>query len=264
MRLLVSAASFLVLWSCAIDAGDGDAAQADRGARLQATMDDPEAARLFASVLDSIAPDDGWQRTRYIAFDRISGAGVGRSHRWDRYEGEYWLRAQTGGSEMVARFNANHPAEGQEIWLDGERVDDPELADELVESAYRMFINDTYWLVFPFKWDDPGVTARYLGELEVWGETFEGVELTFDDVGLTPQNRYRALVDPETGMFELWQFFGDAGDSVPRFTHRWTQWERYGPILLSAGRATEDGSVGVRFENVTASTEVPPGAFEGP
>jgi len=237
---------------------------ADRADRLRAAMADPEAARLFAGVLDSIAPEDGWARTRYLAFDRISGAGVKRTHRWDLWDGSYWLRADVPDGEMIARFNVNTPTAAPEIRIDGEPVTDSERAVAFALQAYRMFINDTYWLVFPFKWNDPGVTTRYLGKMELWGETFEAIELSFDAVGLTPQNRYRAFVDPDSGMFEIWQYYGNAEDDTPGFTQRWTDWQRHGPILLSSRREGEDGSVGVRFENLVASDQVPPGAFLAP
>ncbi len=265
MRTLIVVLASVLVAGCAPEAPDeATADEPPRPERLLGTMDDPDAARLFAGVLDSIAPDDGWERTRYLEFDRISGGGLLRSHRWDRYEGDYWLQAPVEEEEMIARFNVNAPTDGQEIWLDGERVTDEAQADSLVEQAYRMFINDTYWLVFPFKWDDPGVTTRYLGEMEEWGEIYEVVELTFDEVGVTPENRYRAFVDPDSGMFELWQFYSDADDEEPSFTNRWTDWQRYGPIVLSSRREGEDGSVGVHFENIRASTEVPEGAFETP
>lgn len=279
---IAMAVFLLVAGACANEASDpageasavgaGEAAEREAGSAssttrreaLERRMGDGEAARVFARVLDSIAPNDGWARTRYLAFERISGSGVRRIHRWDRYEGRYWLRAPVGDEELVALFNVNAPTEGERIWLDGERVTDEARSDSLATRAHAWFINDTYWLVFPFKWADPGVTTRYLGEMEEWGERWEVVELTFDNVGLTPQNRYRAFVAPESGMFELWQHYRNAEDEEPRFTNRWTDWRPYGPILLSSRREGEDGEVGVYFENLAASTDVPPGAFATP
>lgn len=273
MRALVAVLAVAVGMSCgpessdppeASSAGSGAAAEPSGTEAAGTALADTAAARLFAGVLDSIAPDGGWERTRYIAFDRISSSGVRRSHRWDRFEGTYRLRAPVADGEMIALFDVDAPTEGERVWLDGAEVTDGERSDSLARRAHAWFINDTYWLLFPFKWDDPGVSVRYLGEVEEWGETWEAVELTFEEVGLTPQNRYRAFVDPETGMFELWQYYRDAADDEPGFTNRWTDWRRYGPILLSSRREAEDGSRGVYFESLEASTEVPPGAFDAP
>lgn len=232
-------------------------------------FDDPEVARIWSTMMDSIAPDDGWEETRWLRFDFVIDRGEGpltrRSHRWAVWEGDYRVEAPVGGDErMVALFNVNHPAEGERIWIDGEEVADAARSDSLAQRAHGMFVNDSYWLLMPFKWADDGVHATYLGRMEEWGETYDVVELTFEGVGLTPQNKYRAFVDTASGMMELWQHFRDAGDEEPGFTLAWTDWERHGPILLSPGRPDRDGASTIRFENLDAATSVPEDAFAPP
>lgn len=232
-------------------------------------FEDPDVARLWSTMMDSIAPGNGWRETRWLRFDfvvdRDDGAPTRRSHRWAVWEGDYRLEAPVGGDQrMVALFDVNRPAEGERIWIDGEEVTDPARSDSLVQRAHAMFINDSYWLLMPFKWADEGVRARYLGRMEQWGETYDVVELTFENVGLTPQNKYRAFVDTASGMMELWQHFRDARDEEPGFTLGWTDWERHGPILLSPNRPDREGNSSIRFENLEAGTSVPEGAFAPP
>lgn len=273
--LLVS----LSVAACGADSSD-DASVSDAGAapadtqasaapaETDAELADPEADRLWRGVLDSIAPDDGWERTRYLQFtwavNRGSGEPLRRHHRWDRWESRYRVEAPTEDGRLVALFDPNEPTETERVWLDGERVPEGERSDELAEQAHGIFVNDSYWLLFPFKWGDPGVEAEYLGEMEEWGETYEVVELTFSDVGLTPQNRYRAFIDPESGMMDLWQYYQNADDEEPGFTLRWADWQRYGPILLSSRRESPEGDSRIFFEDLAASTEVPEGAFDPP
>ena len=254
--------------------GSGSAGQSGGGsvpstaARSTGSIEDPRAADLWLGVMDSIAPDHGWQKTRYIQFDwivsRPSGPPLRRSHRWDRYEGTYRVEAPVDSARMVALFNVNHPTDGERIWMDGERVADGPRSDSLAQRAYAMFINDSYWLLFPFKWADPGAHLRSIGQQEEWGMTYDAVELTFDSVGLTPQNKYRAYIDPSSGMFELWSHYPNASDSTPAFTLHWTDWKKYGPILLSDRREDRNGDSRIYFENLAASTEVPDGAFDPP
>lgn len=269
--LLVS----LLLAACGADTSDeaaasgaGGEADAPAPTETRPELADAEADRVWRGVLDSIAPDGGWERTRYLQFtwavNRGSGEPLRRHHRWDRWENRYRVEAPVEDGRLVALFDPNAPTEGERVWLDGERVPEGERSDELVEQAHGMFVNDSYWLLFPFKWGDPGVEAAYLGEMEEWGETWEVVELTFADVGLTPQNRYRAFVDPESGMMELWQYYQNADDEEPGFTLRWTDWQRYGPILLSSRRETPEGDSRIFFEDLEASTDVPSGAFDPP
>ena len=176
----------------------------------------------------------------------------------------YRTVGDAGGQEMVAVIDTNDPTGSERIWLDGEPVTDPAVADSLADRAHAIFINDTYWFLMPYKWADPGVSAAYLGEMELEGRTYEVVELTFEAVGRTPQNKYRGWVDPETGLMAFWQHWRDAGDPEPAFTLAWTDWTRHGPLLLSAGRPDSAGYSRVTFENMAAAMEVPDGMFEGP
>jgi len=248
-------------------ASSAGAAAEGRQASLEEVLDDPDVVPVYRAMMERIAPEDGWSRTRYLAFDWIVDRDDGRlvrSHRWDRRTGEYRVRAPVDGGEMVALFDVDAPTEGERVWVDGEPVDDAARSDSLATRAHAMFINDSYWLVMPFKWADPGVTTSYLGRMEQWGKEYDVVELTFEEVGLTPQNKYRGFVDPETGLFEIWQHFRQASDGEPAFTMAWTDWRRTGPIWLSPRRENQDGEARIYFENLEAATEAPEGAFTGP
>lgn len=263
--------SALLLVACGPSDEAAEAARAPEGPsemeRRAEAIADPGAQRVWTRMMEAMAPDDGWSKTRYLAFDFVVDRGeqgrLVRSHRWDVWNGDYRVEAPVGEEgQLVALFDVDDPTAGR-AWLDGALVEGPR-ADSLLERAYGMFINDSYWLLMPYKWADEGVSARYLGEMEQWGKTYEVVELTFDSVGLTPQNRYRAFVDPATGMMELWQHFRDADDAEPAFTVAWTDWRRYGPIRLASGRPDQEGVDRLTFENLAASTTVPDGAFAPP
>lgn len=278
MRTLVVLLVSLVVAVCSTeppgqDAGGTDNAQGPETPTagtgdLEERLEDPEVVRIYRGVLDSIAPDDGWERTRYVEFDwivdREEGEPLRRSHRWDRERGLHRVRAPVEGGTMTAIIDVERPTRDERIWLDGELLQEEARTDSLADRAHGMFINDSYWLLMPFKWTDPGVRARYVGEMEEWGRTYEVVELTFEDVGRTPQNKYRAFVDPASGMFELWQYFPDREESEPSFTNRWTDWRDYGPILLSSRREDRDGYSRIYFENLGADTIVPEGKIVGP
>lgn len=261
----------ILLVSLAVGAAcDGPPADGEGpDAATLARFDDPEVARIWSGMMDSIAPGDGWEETRWLRFDFVVERGedppVRRSHHWAVWEGDYRVEAPVGeGRGMVALFNVNHPTDGERVWLDGDEVGDPARSDSLAQRAHGMFINDSYWLLMPFKWADDGVTASYLGRMEEWGETYDVVELTFDGVGLTPQNKYRAFVDTASGMMELWQHFRDAADEEPGFTLAWSGWERHGPILLAPDRLDREGTSTIRFEDLDAATTVPEDAFVPP
>lgn len=225
-----------------------------------AAFPDSDVARIYTRMMDTMAPDGGWERARYLEFDWAIGTTV-RHHRWDRWTGDVRYQAPTQGQELVAIFNTADPEAGR-AWLDGTELAGEEAATRLA-SAYRAHINDSYWLVMPYKWADPGVTTRYLGEqTDEAGRRWEVVELAFGDaVGLTPQNRYHAFVNPESGLMERWHHYADAGaDPSPS---DWTEWAWYGPIQLAENRRV-DGTPRIHFPHLRVETSVPEGAFDPP
>ena len=90
-----------------------------------------------------------------------------------------------------------------QVWIDGEPVTDTETLDELLTLGRQIWVYDSYWLVMPFKLLDPGVTLRYSGERELEdGRTADVLDLTFAEVGYTPDNRYEVFVVQDTGLIE--------------------------------------------------------------
>lgn len=120
----------------------------------------------------------------------------------------------------------------------GEEITDPDSLTSYLKQANSMFINDSYWLVQPFKLKDSGVTLRYIGEENdpQQSRPSEVIELTFRGVGDTPGNRYRIYVDRENYRFNTWQFFRDATDAEPAISTPYEGYREYNSILLSGDR----------------------------
>ena len=74
--------------------------------------------------------------------------------------------------------------------------------DELqiaLKQIYRAWINDSYWLVMPYKLKDSGVTLTYIEiDQSADGREADILELRFTSVGVTPENKYRVWVDRES------------------------------------------------------------------
>jgi len=243
---IVLAVSLVLLSGCV--PGDGNSF----------AFDDPEVGRIHDRMMGVIAPDRGWERARYIEFDWAIGENV-RRHRWDRWEGDARYEAQTADGTVVAIFNAHEPMAGR-VWLDGLEVTGEDAVTRLT-AAYRAHINDSYWLVMPYKWTDPGVDTRYLGEQsDDEGRRWEVIELAFADAaGLTPQNVYHAFINPETGRMERWHYFSNPeADAAPS---DWTEWRRYGPIELAENRRV-GGEPRIFFPHLRVESSVPAGVFD--
>ncbi len=132
-------------------------------------------------VMSAMGGHKNWDDTRYITWQFFGF----RLHVWDKWTGD--LRFEQG--EMTVLMNI-HSKEGR-VFVAGEAVSDPDTIAAKLEHGYRAWINDSYWLVMPYELKDSGVTLSYRGVEKIEdGPPADSPELTFKEVGVTPQNKY--------------------------------------------------------------------------
>jgi hypothetical protein len=68
-----------------------------------------------------------------------------------------------------------------------------EVAEKAVKDAYKMFCNDGFWLMAPYKLTDPG-TRRSIVTLS---DGRKGLKVTYDSGGTTPGDSYVWIVDEQ-------------------------------------------------------------------
>lgn len=192
-----------------------------------ATQTDPKAQALAQRVLDNMGGWKGWNDTRYLAW-----AFNDQYQIWDKKRNRFRLEMDN----LVAVVNTR--TKDGKVYVEGQELQDPEEKRKLLDHAYARYINNSYWLVMPFKLQDPGVTLKYIGEeMTMDGAIADVLEMTFDEVGLTPQNKYRVWIDQEKGLITQWAFFRNYTDEAPIFTRRWTSYKDYGRIKLASDRS---------------------------
>ncbi|WP_304235873.1 hypothetical protein [Jiulongibacter sediminis] len=171
------------------------------------------------------------------AFDNIQHIswnffGV-RNLTWDKYSGD--VRIDLNNENTVYLVNTK-TKEGR-VFKNGEEYTQPDSLQKYLKTAYEIWINDSYWLVMPFKMDDPGVSSKYLKEKATQnGEAADVIELTFNETGVTPDNKYHIYFDKNTGLVTQWDFFRNYSDEKPMFSLPWQNYVRYGSVLLSGDR----------------------------
>lgn len=252
----------------------GCAPTGDGGAETDAAPRD--SAHVYADrVLESLGGEDAWEDTRFISFrwivERDGEVISDRRHAWDRYEGRYRLEFAAGDASLVALFNEKEvredPALGKipegRAWRDGAELNGV-LADSVLSRAYGAFINDTYWLLMPFKWEDPGVHLAYEGTGTLPdGNDYAVVHLTFEPgLGVT-EDQYWAFVDPTTGRMEAWRYHLESREE-PGPVIWWEEWTPVGDLTMPLRRRSEEGGLVIRFEDVVAAERVPEDVFVPP
>lgn len=252
----------------------GDAGRNGGGDVPPAASPSDSAGVLADRVMETLGGKEAWDGTRYVAFRWVvdrGGEPFGHAHAWDRYDGRYRLEFGEGSEAVLALFDVDEVRRDStwgkvpsgDVWLGGARLDGS-ARDSALARAYGTFINDSYWLLMPFKWRDPGVHLSYEGRQRLDdGEEYAVVHLTFEpDLGVT-NDEYWAYVVPETGVMAAWRFhLQDQEEPGPVI--RWRDWRQVGPIRLAADRVWPDGQRRIWFEGLEAGAEVPGGVFDPP
>lgn len=216
---------------------------------------DAKAIQLADRVMRELGGRKAWDNTRYLTWN-FFGA---RTHVWDRATGDHRLSYNDRASGEPVVILSNLDKKEGRAFIGGTEVDDLERRKQLLDSAYSAWVNDSYWLLMPYKLKDAGVTLTYLGERATNdGNDAEVIGLTFAEVGLTPQNKYHVYVGKESGLVEQWDFFRNAGDENPGFQIPWKNWQRHGDIMLSGDRGER------QITDFAVLDGVPSGVFTSP
>lgn len=231
-KILPFAALLLVfLFSFSLNTENNQAALVDSPG-----SSDKKAIEIAREVLKAMGGKEAWDNTHYISWNFFGS----RSLLWDKWTGLVrieWLKKQR--KVIVNLSNGSG-----KVQLDGVEQTHPDSLAKYLQMGKEVWINDAYWLVMPFKLLDPGVTLKYLGQNKTEdGRKADLLQLTFDNVGVTPKNKYKVWVDSESRLVTQWAYFEKFTDTEPKFTNAWSDYKRYGNILLSGSRGKEGRSL---------------------
>jgi hypothetical protein len=214
---------------------------------------DANAQALADRVMAQMGGYDAWNKARFIGWDFFGD----QYQVWDKYTGDF--RWQKG--DLVATYNLNTKA--GHAYRAGQDISGTEEGKKLLDKMYGTWVNNSWWLVMPFKLKDSGVTLTSRGAGKMMDGTAAAVlNMTFKNVGVTPDNKYELLVNPKTSLIEEWAYFPKATDVQPAFRRRWADYRPYGPILLATDRT--DGKDGRRLDHLAVLSTVPAGLMQSP
>ncbi|WP_143470559.1 hypothetical protein [Neolewinella marina] len=214
---------------------------------------DPEAIAIADSVMVRHGGRQAYDAARYFKWD-FFGA---RQLTWDKRDDR--VRIEVPQDSMVYLLDYSDPDRlTGAVQKNGAEMTDPDSLKIYLQSANSMFINDSYWLLQPFKLKDSGVTLKYVGQETDPRQSrpSEVIDLTFTDVGDTPGNRYRLFVDQENYRINTWQFYRNAADTTAALETPFNGYRDYEGLLLSGDR-------GGRFQlsNIVVTDTLPETVF---
>ncbi len=193
-----------------------------------AQQTDAKAVAIANKVVEAMGGMDNYNNTRFIKWDFAN-----RVLYWDKWTGD--VRVESPKDSLVILVNVN-TLKGKVF--EKEVLLDENSAKKWLTKGKNWWINDSYWLVMPWKLQDHGVTLKYIKtEALENGNAVDVLQLTFSDVGVTPENKYYVYVDQTNHLIKQWAFFKNFEDEEPKFIMPWDNYQTVGNIKLSYNRS---------------------------
>jgi hypothetical protein len=193
---------------------------------------DKKANAIVKEMLVAMGGMKNYDATHFIQWNFVN-----RKLSWDKWTGD--VRVENPSAKQVILVNINS-LKGK-VFENGTLVKDEAKSKVLLEKAKNWWINDSYWLVMPWKLQDPGVSLVYVKTEQLPnGKTVDILQLTFTAVGVTPENKYWLYVDKENHLITQWAYYQNYNDAEPKFLKPWNNYQKVGNILLSFDRPNED------------------------
>jgi hypothetical protein len=183
----------------------------------------PADAVALAEAVMKASGAEVWRKVTRIKFN-FAGRNY---HDWDV---KNMTDTVTSGGKTVT-VNLNNPGNG---------------ADQ--KQAFRQWTNDSYWLLMPLKLGDPGVKLKREAPAEIDGTKYEVLHVSFDKVGLTPDDQYLLYVDPQTHLVRHWDYM-PSQDRKTRMS--WEGYQTVKGLTLSTEHKTPRGSLKITQIEVT-------------
>jgi hypothetical protein len=203
---------------------------------------DPAAIELADSIMMAMGGRRNWDETRFISWN-FAGR---RDLAWDKKTGDVRIESHPDSTTYLVNVNT---LKGR-VQIKGQELSEPDSLQKMLQRGKSIWINDSYWLLMPFKLKDTGVTLKYLGEdTTTTGIRCNVLQLTFKNVGDTPQNKYKVYVGTADNLVKEWAYYKDASQDAPSQVWPWDNYQQHGNLLLSADRSDNRGPRNVRIDS---------------
>ncbi|MEM7160899.1 MAG: hypothetical protein AAF487_00530 [Bacteroidota bacterium] len=215
--------------------------------------EDDRAALCITKLMDAMGGEEKWNDLKYVSWTFFGS----RHLVWDKVNNRVRIESPKDSSTYLINIDE---LSGRYAYNNSEILDE-ELLSEKIERGKSIWMNDMYWLFMPFKLKDEGVSVKYMRrDTTLKGEKSEVLQLTFSEVGDTPQNKYEIYVDQSDNLIKQWDFYEENTQNEPNRQWPWDNYNDFNGLLLSSNRSDNGGPSNVRVyealdEKVFASFE---------
>lgn len=191
---------------------------------------DPKAVQIADEVMRAMGGRGQWDAVRYLRWTFFSR----RALLWDKRKQivriDYYDTPQR-------KIMVNVKDKTGRVWLNGAEQTQPDTLKKYLEQGYKDWVNDSYWLLMPFKLKDAGVTLKYLGEQQnSIGAKCDKLQISMKNMPLATQHKYWIWVSPSSHLVTEWAYFAQLSDETPQFRNAWADYRALGKIMLSVSR----------------------------
>ena len=228
-KILFSLSVLLLIISCQPKESTPEIKEVNPAAQgFNASESDSKAIAIADEVMEAMGGREAWDQTKTLKWTFFGN----RQHEWNKADKRAKIYSPRGdiSIDMSIDDMSGTVSKGGVAYTDADSI------AHFLDLGHKWWINDSYWLVMPFKLKDSGVTLKYEGKDTTQnGRSSDVLNLTFESVGVTPQNKYLVYVDDSSRLVTQWDFYTNATDSLPRFQSAWEDYAKYGNLLLSGG-----------------------------
>ncbi len=176
---------------------------------------------------------EAYDRLRHITWNFFGN----RSLTWDKSTGDLRVDLRTEKSIYLVNLNTK---KGR-IYKNGREYTQPDSLARYLKDARDMWVNDSFWLLLPWKLREPGINYVYAGEMRsLQGYQCYVVQITFDKNGMAPGNKYLIFFDKESGLICQWDFYESGHEAAPLFSTVCKNYKGYGGVLISGDRGERE------------------------
>lgn len=211
---------------------------------------DNKAIVIADKVMKAMGGRKNWDDERYFIWNFFGS----RTLWWDKLKGDVRIQMHNSDSTVILTNIFNNSGK---VFSNGREISNPDSLSKYLEKGKGIWINDSYWLFMPFKLKDSGVSLNYIGEdVTEGGIASDVLQLTFENVGNTPINKYHVWVDKKDNLIKKWAFFRDSSSTDPDFITSWEGYEKYNSILLANIRGKRE------ITNIDVPLSIPESVFK--